>query len=624
MNRATRGRMGRHMVAICCVAGLIYSCGGKEEPEAPALSSEPAPVGAPEAAGPTPEVSPTSRLLQYAPDDPAIVAVFPSLQALETRMVTLAKRLAPSAEEVDAGLAEWSANLASELGVAPAATPTAVFDGIGVDAGAPMAVYVDMAAFNERFKAEVERMKAEADAATDDNSTDSTEDMGDDFDGDASGDAAGESGFETLGPAVNPFEAAGLPAIAVAFTVDDVDTALAQLDAALMKSPAAANFDKREQDVNGVQVTVYDPEYCSYFVSDKVLVVSNQLAWLERVAARVQSPRPHAESVFDGTIEDEQIIAAVRLDQWAEYLEATTLANTLVPGQLGMMAEMQMQSWDEMAQAYSGTDPVVFTVRWNDARMALDARMNLDEHQALKAMSGAAQPMRLASALPDSTQAMFSMRLTPEIKASIRKFWIDAVPPEALQDPSVAGSVMGANQALELVDDEIVVGITGMTANAPSGIVMIGLTNPQAVIQQVGMFIMMAGGGMPEMPDEPGVVRELSFGPEMTFHYTVINNALLVATSHAEVEESVERIKAASTGGFFATLDPPIDAGLPRYFAFSMRPGVVENILAMQAGGGPVDPDVKHALNVFREFRVTQDMEGPWLVQHMGLYFNGQ
>ena len=648
MKQRTITRFGLRLAVALCLVGAFYGCGG-DEPEAPATTGGPE-TGERPAASPaeTPRISPTAQLLQYAPADPMLVVVLPSVQSLERHVIDFSTRIAPPDADIQGTVAAWSAELAQSLELDPAATPVQMLAGLGIDPSAPMAIYVDTDAFSERYMAEVKRIKAEMDTAavesgdamSEDAGTDemaspgSTDDAGADVTmerGDVDMNAApdmdldmGEDdfAFETPPTVINPFEVAGLPAIAAAFAVHDAAKAVAQLDAALQKSPAAASFMKEEREASGVTITVYDPKYCAYFVSDGYLFVSNDLAWLEQVAARVASPAPMAEGVVDGSVDDEQLIAAIRMDQMAPLVEAMTLANTLMPGQAGMMAEMQIGSWDEMKAVYSGTDPAVVTLSWNDTRIAFDTRMNMDKHPAMMEMAGPASAMRLASVLPATTQAMLSFRLSPELKASIRKYWIDAVPSEALQDPSVAGAMMGANQALEMIDDEIAVGLTGMANNIPSGLIMIGLTDPQAVIQQLGMFIMMAGAGMPEMPEEPGAIQELSVAGTMTFYYTVLNNALMVATVRAELEEAVENLKAASASDYFASLDPSMDPKQPRYFALSLKPAIVQEIIAMQGESAGMDPAMQKALGVVKELRMTQDMVGPMLIQHMGLYLN--
>lgn len=612
--------MGRFGVRAVMALGLALSfpgCGG-DEPEAPTPSSDAAPAEkaaapTPAPAAKTPDLSSTATLFSYAPADPAVVMVLPAVNSLESQLAAFWKRIAESPAEVDEALAAWSAELASTLGVAPGKTPTEVLAGLGIDPSSAMAVYIDMEAFNERLEAEIERLKAQLESEESGAMADPSADEG----ASEMDDSGEEMAAESMPSFVDPVEAAGLPAMVGAFTVTDAAKAVQQLDAALQRSPKAASFSKREQESNGVTITVYDPSYCSYFVHENVLFVGNDLAWLEAVASRAQSPGQVKATTFDGTVEDEQLIAELRLDRLEPFFRAMNIANAMIPGQAGMVAAAQANSWDEMKAMYAGTDPVVMTLEWDEARVSLDSRLNMDAHPAVKEMTGSSGPMRLATVLPASTQAMFGIRFTPEMKSAMRKYWIDAIPPEALQDPNMAGVVMGANQAIELIDDELVVGMTGMAGGMPTGIAMIGLTNPEAVIQQFGMFLMMAGSSLPEMPSEPGEIKELTFGGALTVYYTVVNNALMVASVRGDLEAAVEHVKASTASGYFASLDPAMDPARPRYFAFSLKPEAINAMTAMQGGA---DPSMAKLLAALKEMRVVMELDGSWLVQELDIY----
>ena len=202
----------------------------------------------------------------------------------------------------------------------------------------------------------------------------------------------------------------------------------------------------------------------------------------------------------------------------------------------------------------------------------------------------------------------------------MRKYWIDAIPPDMLQDPSVAGTVMGANQALEMIDGEVTLGITGIENNIPKGLVMLGLSDPQAVIQQLGMFIVMGGGTMPEMPAEPGAILELTFAETMTVYYTVLDKTLMVATSRTELEEAVANLKESKDSGYLASLAPPVDGAAPRYMLLSLQPKLLEVVMALQGGG--VDPGMVKTMETIKEIRMTQEMDGSWFSQEMALYLN--
>src|SRR5690606_26100994 len=184
------------------------------------------------------------------------------------------------------------------------------------------------------------------------------------------------------------------------------------------------------------------------------------------------SPGHVKAPTFDGTVEDEPLIAELRLARLEPCFRASNIANAMIPGQARLGTPAQANSRDEMKAMYAGTGPVVRTLEWDEGRVSLDSRLNMGAHPAVREMTGSSGPMRLATVLPASTQAMFGIRFTPEMKSAMRKYWVDAIPPEALQDPNMAGVVMGANQAIELIDDELVVGMTGMAGGMPTGIAM--------------------------------------------------------------------------------------------------------------------------------------------------------
>jgi hypothetical protein len=579
------------------VALILSGCGRKDEPSPAATPPDSAPV---ERVDDEAAAEPLlHRMVRFAPADPLLTAVAPSLDDLERNAMALAARLAPPETDVSDLVAAWSRRWALAMGTGPEATPAGVIRELGITPSQPVALYVDADAFTQRLIAALETRSAQVDDAGEIDTAVPDEDLDSDI--------------------LDVTELAGFPAAALGFTVHDPDGVRARLEGLLRRSPQWESFEKHEVEHSGIRITVYDPEYCAYFLHDDLFFVSNDLGWLTQVADRVQAPGPLPEVLAGAPATNQQLVFFLRTDQAQPLMQALATA-AAEPGEAGPMAQMQASVWEQSKELYAGVDPVVGILTWDESRIALDMRINLDQHPAIREVTGAGSPMRLASALPATTLAMASLKLNPEAKAAVRKYWIDAMPPAVFGDPVMLQSMMGANQALEVIDDEITVGVTGVAEGMPTGLVMVALTDPDQMIPMVNMLLILSGGQPLKMPDAPGAIEEVTVADAVLLYYTLLDKTLLVGNRRDDVASAVANLQTPTASGYFESLSPPMDPELPRYLTVSVKPEALQRAMDAQDEATEENEMLRRSAEVVKEVRMTQEVDGPWLFLEISLH----
>jgi hypothetical protein len=273
--------------------------------------------------------------------------------------------------------------------------------------------------------------------------------------------------------------------------------------------------------------------------------------------------------------------------------------------------------------AFVGGDPLVTTVEWTDKKLEFLNRCDFAKHPALAALSGEAQPLRLAPMLPETAQMMLSMRLNDQTKQEFKSGWIDSLPPEVKSQAGVTQALTYLNEVLEVVGDEITAGVAPGPGGIPQIYLLAGVGNvdsAKALLQSL----------VPAIPAEPynGVDISTLAIPMMPLHFAFVENTLALSSDLDKLKGIIDMVKGKTTSKLFASLDPPMDPATPRYFAMLVKSGLITGVMAPLAifmpsiSAGLQGPTVDSLIGVLRELRMTKDLKGSWVEGRLTIHLS--
>ena len=612
---------------------LLNGCGGcqKEEQAAPAPKPLPAPEKAKEAALPAepplgPVVPVTLGLLKLTPESAMVTVALPPVTGLFDKGVALAKRMVPAGVDIDAAVTEAIVRMAQDAGAPDAKSLSEIAKAKGLNADAAMAVYIDLTATAESCKAAFEAMKKEQEAAPAPESASKTE---------QAPKAEGASKTEASpAPAAKPVDMekvfASMKMPAVAGVIGCTDPAKAESTISEMLAGADGYVDPAKSetvDVNGVAVKCYDPDKLAYAIVGDKLVVGNSLALLKQVLGRINAP----SMVRYGTIEclassPDEVVMLTRMDKIAP------LAKDLLPliaasqSPTGQLPPGQWDYFNKSLDASVGDDPLVTTVEWTDKKLEFLNRCDFAKHPALAALTGEAQPLRLAPMLPENTQMMLSMRLNDQTKQEFKSGWMDSLPPEVKSQAGVTQALTYFNEVLEVVGDEITAGVGPGPGGLPELYLLAGIAN----VDKAKTLFQTLVPAMPAMPAEPynGVDISTLAVPMMPFHFAFVDNTLVLCAGLDKLKGIIDMVKGKTTSKLFASLDPPMDPATPRYFAMLVKSSLITGIMTPLAifvpsiSSGLQGPTVGRLIDAVRELRMTKDLKGSWVEGRLTIHLS--
>ena len=612
---------------------LLDGCGGcqKEEQPAPAPTPLPAPEKAKEAAPPAepplgPVVPVTLGLLKLTPESAMVTVALPPVTGLFDKGVALAKRMVPAGVDIDAAVTEAIVRMAQDAGAPDAKSLSEIAKAKGLNADAAMAVYIDLTATAESCKAAFEAMKKEQEAAPAPESASKTE---------QAPKAEGASKTEASpAPAAKPVDMekvfASMKMPAVAGVIGCTDPAKAESTISEMLAGADGYVDPAKSetvDVNGVAVKCYDPDKLAYAIVGDKLVVGNSLALLKQVLGRINAP----SMVRYGTIEclassPDEVVMLTRMDKIAP------LAKDLLPliaasqSPTGQLPPGQWDYFNKSLDASVGDDPLVTTVEWTDKKLEFLNRCDFAKHPALAALTGEAQPLRLAPMLPENTQMMISMRLNDQTKQEFKSGWMDSLPPEVKSQAGVTQALTYFNEVLEVVGDEITAGVAPGPGGLPELYLLAGIAN----VDKAKTLFQTLVPAMPAMPAEPynGVDISTLAVPMMPIYFAFVDNTLVLCAGLDKLKGIIDMVKGKTTSKLFASLDPPMDPATPRYFAMLVKSSLITGIMTPLAifvpsiSSGLQGPTVGRLIDAVRELRMTKDLKGSWVEGRLTIHLS--
>ncbi len=607
---------------------LFGGCSGcqKEEPAAPVVKQlPPAPPGKVAetipAGPPLGAVVPvTLGVLKLAPESSMVTLAVPPIPGIFDKAVALAKRLAPGDVNIDEEAAKAIAQMAQGAGVPDAKSLADIARGKGLNPDVPIALYVDLTPTAASAKSAFQAMQAEQDAQKA---------------APPAPEAAAKA--EAAPPPPKPpapkapdmdkvFASLKVPAITGVIGCADPAKAEATIGEILGLAGGYVDPAKVETiDVGGVAVKCYDPEKLAYAIAGDKLVAGNSLKMLKEVLGRISAPA----MVRYGTIEcpassTDEVVMLTRMDKVAPLIR-DLLPDVLAASQpTGVPTPPgQLDYINKLLDGVTGDDPSVVTIEWTDKKLEVLGRCDFAKHPGLKEMSGEAKPLRLAAMLPEGTLTMLSMRLNDKSKEQFKNGWMNSLPSELKNEAGVSQTLTYLNTAMDLLGDEITIGIAGATGGLPQFCVMAGLGN----IEQAKTMLKLLAPMTPSEPHSGVDISLLAVPVPLPIYIAFVENDMILCNDLERLKGLIDLDKAKSASKLFASLDPAIDAATPCYAALLIKSGLITDVVRPLSGFvGGIPPEIQGRIDkvvgTVRELRATKGMKNSWLEDRISVYFN--
>ena len=652
--------------AIVVTAALVFAaCGApKEQPAAkeakPAEQvAKPEPAAPPEEPakpaskpGPPPgelgEIVPvTLDLLKLTPDEAMVSVALPSVDQLIERGIAFAKRVAPEGIDVDGIVADTIAGMAEDAGVTEAETFGDIATAKGFDLSGPAAFFLDLdpmrpiidkaAAEVDAFNSAVKDLEKKAKVAKQAARTARTK---------AQIDGAGRKEKKAAEEAQAEAEAAaqavedkkvqqpevaaranemmaelGLPAIVGVVGCTDVALAEATVKEILASegSPLAGT-EAEDIEAEGVTIHCYDPNQFAYFFADNRLIGGTSLDLVKATAARLKNPAP----VRYGTVDcpasaADEVVELIRMDRLMPFAAKLMPVVSMMDPSTSQLLDGQMSMVDKLVDAFTCADPAVATLTLNEDQIEFVTRIDMAAHEGLKAVTGAASPLRLAPLLPESTEAFLSIRFNDESKASIQQQGLGFLPTDMV--PAQVSTMLP--QFVQMIGDELTIGVMGVEDMLPKAAVLLALSDPESTRALLQILVPME---ITETYNETDIMSVAAPLP-VSLCLAYVGDVLMLATDVDTLKGMVDLKKSGEISPLFESLDPPLDPNVPRYGALVFKTEMVAELLPQAAallGGLPPEASmvIDMLTKVVREIRASQGVVGNWQESNIAIYLN--
>jgi len=594
-------------VWILGLSVLEMGCGGDEEEEAqpdPAVTETPGEARAPEGAVP-PTAPPsvamgdvvpeTLSVLQFMPAGAQAALALPPVPGIIEDLVPIL-RVFHSEESVQMALSDAFRDIGEDLGI-EADSFESLAAALGVDPASPVAVFADFTA--------MAISAAEAAAAEEAAAAPSLDEDG------AAPDVP--EGITTDLQGMEYLEAAEEPVWAVVLAVTDPGLAIAALERIAGENEEIQAATPGSEEVDGVTLTTRG-DY-GYFTADRYLAFG-KLALLRGVAERVKTPA----TLRYGTVEcpateSGEIVTLVYGERFLPIArEVVPIIGAASPESMAA-ATAQLEMYEK---AFEGgkEDPMVGTMARTGDRIEMLWRFDSATHPGAQELIGPAAPLRLARYLPESTQALLSIRVNEAYKKQITDSM--ALAGATASDPNMAMQMQMATQFLSQLGDELSIGIAA-GQGLPEIYVMLGLTQPESTQGVLQMFLPMSPVG----DTAEAVINQIDTPIGMPVFLSFQSDHAIASNSEAGMRAVINRFKAGETSGFFAAMEPPFDIEVPRYQAAIIQSEILATVMGAAAiftPGVPRPSEFEAVSTAFREFRASQELDGTWLTGRMTLY----
>jgi hypothetical protein len=574
-----RWRLVRPVLASLLLAATFVAtgCGGSEEAAAPAVEAPKAaaPAEAAAVAAPVPAALPagapaTLTALQLLPAEAQVGIAAPALNGVVATLLALDARI--EAIDLKAELDKAVEDLKKDANAPDAQSLGDIAAAKGLSLDAPMAVFADFSGTAASMAAAAAAAQAEGGAPMDD--------------------------ADVAPPAVAVVVGVSDQAKAEAFIAE-----LVALDGELSGAPVGS------ENVGGITVATRG-DYAHFFAGNQLVVGVASL--VKGAAARVAAPATfrYGTPECPVTAQDE-LVGVVYGNRMLPHLKAL-LAGTAAmdPGAKALAAGQLAMA--EQALASASDEPMLVNLALSEKALNLTTRIDFASYPGMKELSGEAAPLALTQLLPVDTLALVSLVLTDAFKNQVKTQVLPAAQ-ESITDPGMAQGMSMANQVLDMLGNEIAIGLAPVPNDFPAAFIMLSLSNPEPTKGLLQMLV-------PMMPDEALAdygISSVAAPIPVPLSIAFEGNMVLVSNNVDGMKKIIDLARAKSTSGLFAALQPPLDPSVPRYQALVLNTNLITDIvMPLMALAGGMDPETQPIVDavgsVVREVRMVSEMDGNW------------
>lgn len=527
------------------------------------------------------EAPATAKVLALAPKEAQVAVALPALSESLTAYVDFAKKVAPDAN-IEAELTAAIADLAKDAGAEGATSLPEIALSRGLDPAQPVGAFFD---FSNTVKSATDAQKGD----------------------DAGEQAAAPAGEEAPKAEAPKPEAPKWVAVLGVTDAAKAEAFITELGAKIPDQP------EREEVEKGGQKVFVRGDYAHY-ITDTQAVLGNKDLVLA-TAEQASAGRSIRYGGKDLPANEHETVALIYGDRFFPLAEQ--ILPTLDMDEVGrQMATVQLQRMKTaFASSAAGEDPLVVTLTVGADRADLRTHLDTATHPGYLEQAGKADPLRLAPMLPENTLAMLSLRLNEQMKKEITEQVIPAVQ-NAGQDAAVY-----ALPAVQMIGDEITLGIAAVENDFPAAYLMISLQEPEAAKGMLSMLV-------PTMPAETyneEEIKSIAAPIPVPLAMATPGDMLLISNNMDGMKKIIDLKKANGTTKLMASLKDPMKPETPRYQALMLKSALLSDVvvpLAALAGGLPPDvaPVVTNLTGSVDEVRFASEMRENWAVNQFTTY----
>lgn len=556
-------------LALGCVA-LLPGCGGKEEPEAPAAPVESAAKVAPEAPPappappkPDPNAPLTLPALRFMPAQTQVALGVPPLSMVLAKLEAFSRRYGPVGVDPMGEVNAEIARFAKRNGLPEDSSLEQIATAKGIDINAPIAVFFEV-------------LDPTGERAPDDD-----------------------------------------PRWAGVLGVKDADAVRQTIREVVMKNSIIPTDPMETVKVGDMDVVVHHPDHFAYFLTDDFVVVGNSQAMVQAAAARAAQPAKldYGTAAHPAEARDEMVALVYpgRLNAATAALKESPDLDPAIAGILNTEGNML----ETMFADVSPDTALVTNLVWDREYLKLGSRIDLEKFPHMLATAGEPSVLRLTRALPETTVVFLGLGLPKELRTHL----LPLITPISLafqDDAKTAMALTQVNQVLELIGDEVTVGITTMEYDFPSIYIMARLAEPQQLKDLVQLLVKSKPAG-----EQDGVtIMEALAAKVVSVFYAFVDDAVLVSNDVDGLKALITRVKNDSASPLFTQLKPAIDPKQPLYSVFHVDSRVMSDVVvpAMDLAGEDmteVDDTLTMVTAVVDQIRAINHLDGQWLVKEL-------
>ena len=315
-------------------------------------------------------------------------------------------------------------------------------------------------------------------------------------------------------------------------------------------SDALGTPDAKET-VGAVEVNLHEGTG-AYFTTDTALVLGNSPDLVKQSAARVAAPAEfrYGTPSCPARSATEMVMMIYARDLVGVLEKIVTSSAVAQDPVTGPLLKAQFDQVRKMFPAEGTEDPVLMTMTADAKGLEMRSRVDMATHPGLVDMLGSGKPLRLTNMLPDDTYAFLTLGLNEELKKQL----IDTFQSAAKSDPRMAQVATYSKQAMGMLGDEIVVGVSGLGADSFPGVyAAIGVTNLNTV-----QILLALAQLQPETEYNGVQIGKFGLPTPVPLYQAGAENVVMVSNSLDGLKAMVDRVKAGQASNFFASQKPAI------------------------------------------------------------------